>query len=503
MDSLLQATLKGVLNRQLWETNRAAMGEDVLTNSQVRTLTKYIGELHERHSRDLTTLDLKRTILSKYPKPGGIRDELLEVVRELDRVEDMEFEEVQPLIADYLTRELAQKAMIYIGSRDDSDTFDINTPLDLLTRASELASGLSLDVEKMSDAPPPSAEGDRERVCTAGLGPLMDAHLNGGCADGEMLIWLAPPGVGKTSLLINQGVEMAKAGSRVLHITLEINKAKCRQRVDQKLTGLTSTERLGRIKQTVAARRALTATGGEYYIKDWCSRNVTCDDIRTLVRNMRAQGEEVDTVCVDYLELMAPSQFNRNGERFNFSLVAKEMRRLANELGIKFITAWQVNRVGADKHVIGKTDVSECWDIVKHADIIMGLNQNEKELQGNVLRVNIIKQRESTARPLEYYYSDLDRMVIYEMNEGDLDEPAEEVGAGDRPRLRQYRCGPAAGLGGQDDGRSVLAKRQRRGVGRAASAVDLHPDDRADSSLGEQVPDRKPGSVYRDPVSKP
>ncbi len=446
MDQLLQATLKGVLRRDLWETNRAAMGEDVLTNSQVRTLVKYTGELHERHQRDLTTLDLKRTILAKYPKPGGIRDELLEVVGELDRVEDMPFEEVQPLIADYLTRELAQKAMVYIGSRDDSDSFNVDIPLDLLTRASELASGLPLDVEDMGCAPAPSEEGERLRVCTVGLGPSMDFHLNGGCGDGEMLIWLAPPGVGKTSLLINQGVEMAKAGSKVLHITLEINKAKCRQRVDQAVTGLSSTERLGQPKLVVNARKELEANGGKFYIKDWCSRNVTCDDIRTQVRNMRAQGMEIDTVCVDYLELMSPSQYNRNGERFNFSLVAKEMRRLANELGVKFITAWQVNRVGADKHIIGKTDVSECWDIVKHADIILGLNQNEKELERHVLRVNIIKQRESTARPLEYYYSDLDRMVIYELNEGDADEPAEEMGAGDRSGVRQYRCGPATGL---------------------------------------------------------
>jgi KaiC/GvpD/RAD55 family RecA-like ATPase len=429
MNHLLQATLKGVLRRDVWETNRAAMNEDVLTNHQVRTLATYIGELHERHSRDLTTRDLERMILARYPKPGGIKDELLDIVKEIGRADDLPFEEVQPLISDYLTRELAVKAMEYIGSRDGSDQFNVQVPLDMLTKASELASGISLDVDKMSEAPPPSAEADRLRVCTAGLGPRMDSHLGGGCADGEMMIWLAPPGVGKTSLLINQGVEMAKAGSKVLHITLEINKAKCRQRVDQKLTGLTNAERLGKPKTVVAARKALTKSGGEFYIKDWCSRNVTCDDIRTLVRNMRAQGEEVDTVCVDYLELMAPSKINRHGERFNFSLVAKEMRRLANELGIKLITAWQVNRVGADKHIIGKTDVSECWDIVKHADIIMGLNQNEKELEGHILRVNIIKQRESTARPLEYYYSDLDRMVIYELDEGDRDEPAQAVSA--------------------------------------------------------------------------
>ena len=429
MSPLLLAMLRGILRRDIWEINRAALQADVLTNADVKTLVHYIGELHDERSSDLTTHDLVLSIDSKYRRPDGRKVELLDLVKQLDNEWDPPFEELQPRIADFLGRELASQAMVYIASREESDKFDLQYPYELLERALELASGLDLGVDELSGVAPPSADLDRLGVCTVGLGPIMDVYLGGGVGNGEMLIWLAPPGVGKTSLLISQGVEMAKEGEDVLHITLEISGAKCWQRVDQKLTGLSREERLGRPKAVITARREVKGT---FSVKDWCAKNVTVDDIRSLVKNMRAQGKSVTAICIDYLELMSPVKNNRHGERFNFSQVAKDLRRLGNELGVKMCTAWQVNRIGSEKHVIGKTDVSECWDIVKHADIIMGLNQSDSELVNHVLRINIIKQRESTARPLEYYYSNLDRMTIREMGDGDHDETPETIGSGVR-----------------------------------------------------------------------
>lgn len=419
INDLMKAMLRACLRKDVWETNRAAMQEDVFTNADVKSLVKYIGELHDERRGNLTPTDLRLAVEAKYRKPDGRREELLALVDQLDDAPDYEFEEIQPIIADYLGRELANQAAIHIGSRLETDRFDLEIPFRLLERGMEIASGMNLDVVDLAESDP-TDEHEREGVATVGLGPTMDAHLGGGVANGEMLIWLAPPGVGKTSYLKNQGMAMAMAGEHVLDITLEINGRKVRKRCDQWLTKLESEELLGRPKLVVSRRRELA---GKYYVKDWCDRNVTVDDIRNLVKNMRAQGMKVTTVSVDYLELMAPTKHNRHGERFNFSAIAKDMRRLANELDVKLITAWQINRPGSVKHVIGKEDVSECWDIIKHADIILGLNQNEQELENNVLRVKIMKQRESTARPLEYYYSNLDRMDIRESGQGDDDGP--------------------------------------------------------------------------------
>jgi len=424
---LALATMRGLLMRQVWEANRAALAEDILTNADMKTLVLYIGELHEQRERDLTPSDLRLAIDAKYRRPDGRKEELLALVDQLEAIEPMTYEEIQPHISDYLGRELAAKAATYISSREESENYDLRYPLELLERANELADGMNLDVEDMDDAPPPDALLERQGIATVGLGPEMDEHLGGGVGNGEMLIWLAASGVGKTSYLINQSVCQAQQGEHVLHITLEIAGSKVRQRIDQKLTGLTRDERLASPKLVMAARKSLA---GKIYVKDWCDRDITVDDIRTLVRSMRAQGMEVTSVNVDYLELIVPVRANRHGARFDHSLVGKSIRKLANELGVKLQTAWQVNRAGSGKYVIAKEDVSECWDIVKHADIIIGLNQNEAELESKTLRAHVLKQRESTARPLEYYYSDMDRMVIRWSDGGCNDEHPREVGAG-------------------------------------------------------------------------
>ena len=222
MSSLFLVMLRGILRKDVWHTNRAALTEDVLTNTDVKTLVSYIGELHnEQPHGDVSVASLRLSIEAKYRRPDGRKAELLALVDQIEDTEDLPFEEVQPRIADFLGRELAFQASLYIASRDDTERFDLHRPYELLERALALAGGMDLGVVDVATSPPPDAAQERQGVCTVGLGGAMDAHLGGGQGNGEMLIWLAPPGVGKTSLLINQGVEAAKAGEDVLHVTLE------------------------------------------------------------------------------------------------------------------------------------------------------------------------------------------------------------------------------------------------------------------------------------------
>lgn len=428
-DELALLTLRAILSKNSWEVNRNALTMIKHSNATMNSMVQYVAELHERLSRDLTLRDLSLHVESKFRTAERL-EEMMEIVDMIGTSPELQDEEAQAFISDYLGRELASQAALYVQQNLDGDRFDMNKFIGMVQVAEELASPVSLDVEDYSAAPPPDRE-ERDGLVTVGLGDEMDAHLRGGVANGEMMFYLAPSGVGKTSYLKATNMAMAMAGEHVLDVTLEISGRKVRSRCDQYLTKLTSDERLNAPRLVAAERKKMK---GKYYIKDWCDRNVTCDDIRALVRSMRARGMEVTVISVDYLELMSPTKHNRHGERFNHSQVAREMRRLANELGVKLISAWQTNRVGSTKHVINKEDVSECWDVVKHADIILGLNQGEEELRNNIMRINIIKQRESTARPIEYFRSDLERMDIRPAGmegEDDAVPPAEyTMGAG-------------------------------------------------------------------------
>lgn len=431
MDSLHIVFLRGLMLKSMWELNKPVLSDDLFTSTDIRTLYQYIAELHEERISDLVPSDLRLKIESKYPQESTRREELLDLVALLDGHGPVLAENVQPLLADFAARELARKCATYIARAANDDSWDLEKAYAYLERALYIQTNLDLGVESQMDQPEPNFTGDRPGVVTVGLGPTMDGHLGGGVANGELLIWLGGYGQGKTSFMINQAVELALRGKHVLYVSREISKAKCYQRMDQKLTGYTRDERLANPKAVMAMRRLLA---GQFYVKDWSHAKVTVDDIKALVKRMRAKGQRVDTVFVDYMKLLDPIRNNRHGERFNYSQIAMDLRALANELSVPLITAWQVNRTGYEKQVISAVDVQECWDIVTHADIILGINQNDVERDMRMVRVNIIKQREATMRPVEYYKADLDRMVIKETRDaGDTDEEPADYGSDGQP----------------------------------------------------------------------
>jgi predicted ATP-dependent serine protease len=67
---------------------------------------------------------------------------------------------------------------------------------------------------------------------------VVDDLMDGGLANGELGVVMAPAGIGKSWLLINIGANAIKAGHTVIHYTLELNKEYVGQRYDSVLTGI-------------------------------------------------------------------------------------------------------------------------------------------------------------------------------------------------------------------------------------------------------------------------
>jgi predicted ATP-dependent serine protease len=67
---------------------------------------------------------------------------------------------------------------------------------------------------------------------------VIDDLMDGGLAEGELGVVMAPAGIGKSWLLINIGSNAIKAGHTVIHYTLELNENYVGQRYDSVLTGI-------------------------------------------------------------------------------------------------------------------------------------------------------------------------------------------------------------------------------------------------------------------------
>jgi len=419
MDRLQAAVIAALLTKDGWSSFGSALSEDVFNDADTRALYMALVRLHPQTGSDLTYELLGLDIMATYGGRGR-GPELLEKVQLLAAMPQEDADVVRQAVARFASRELSLQAARYIASRADGDSYDVNHAQALLDRAVDLSSGVDTSVIDFDGADLPGEDDYRSGLVPTGLSSELDSCLAGGYAAGELLTLLAPPARGKTSYLWAILASAVRQGRNGLGITLEISVPKCIRRVDQWLTGFTPDELIMN-RAAVAASRKLLA--GQIWVKDWAYKGITADDIKALVTRMRQKGQKVDVIMVDYLEHMAPI-VKRREERLAYGQTCKELRMLAQDLDVGIITAWQVNRAGSDSHVLTQKDVSESWEVVKHSDIILGLNQNDEELLNKVLRVNIIKQREGTVRKMFYLHSDLDRMVIHKLeNPVNEDEP--------------------------------------------------------------------------------
>ncbi|KPK44909.1 MAG: hypothetical protein AMJ65_01690 [Phycisphaerae bacterium SG8_4] len=449
MDIFQATVLRSLLHKDCWEAFGDIVTPDIFTNQNAKTLHKHIKKLHDLHVSDLTIEDLKLELHSVYQREGGRREELSDLVDGLEVTTPRTPGDLRPYVQEFAGRELALKAINYVANHLDTDDLDLEVAAEYMERARDLRHIVDADVLDLAAAGLPGEHNVRPMVTSLGLSDQLDSVLCGGVGAGELLIYLAPPSRGKTSYLWATAAAAAAQGRRVLGITLEISAHKCVRRVDQWLSGYTKEELIVNPRTVGKLRRALEESNdGKLWVKDWSYTGITVDDIKALVTRMRQRGEAVDFIIVDYLELVTPLRHNRNAERHNWSQTCKDLRALAVDLQVPIITAWQVNRAGSENHSLTERDVSECWDVVKHADIILGLNQDPAELAEKVLRIGVIKQRESTARPQVYLYSDLDRMIIRDGNEepdGTEETAALEVDMRDRSRIHGDGDGVTAG----------------------------------------------------------
>ena len=68
--------------------------------------------------------------------------------------------------------------------------------------------------------------------------PIINDVADGGFGKGELVVFVAPAGIGKSWGLINVGAHAVKSGLNVVHYTLELNEGYVGQRYDAVLTGI-------------------------------------------------------------------------------------------------------------------------------------------------------------------------------------------------------------------------------------------------------------------------
>jgi archaellum biogenesis ATPase FlaH len=257
----------------------------------------------------------------------------------------------------------------------------------------------------------------------------IDEKLYGGFNRGELNIWAAPSGGGKSLFLQNLAINWSLMGLNVVYISLELSEDLIGLRLDAMLMGV-STKQVFKDMEDVALRLGIMAKTGTYgkkpgkiQIKKMPEAGTSVNVIRAYLKEYEVQtGIRPDALLIDYLDLLYPnsnkvdinSAFNKD------KYVSEEMRALAFEWNIYISSASQLNRSAVNEQDYDMSHIAGGISKINTADNLMGIFSTTAMKERGEYQIQFLKTRSSSGVGSKVYLKyDPNSLRISDMEEGE------------------------------------------------------------------------------------
>ena len=226
----------------------------------------------------------------------------------------------------------------------------------------------------------------------------IDHKLYGGLNRGEMTIFAGGSGAGKSLFLQNFGVNWALAGLNVVYISLELSEQLISMRLDSMVSGFAVKEVMRNMDDVDLKVRMKGKGAGKFRVKQM-PNGVNCNDLRVFLREYEISiGEKVDCLLVDYLDLMMPISNKVSGSDLFIKdkYVSEELRNLAMERDLLFVTASQLNRGAVEEIEFDHHHIAGGISKIQTADNVVGIFTSNAMREKGRYQIQFMKTRSSS-----------------------------------------------------------------------------------------------------------
>ena len=229
-----------------------------------------------------------------------------------------------------------------------------------------------------------------ERVPT-GI-PDLDRELVGGLSAGELGVFLAAPGGGKSSALVQVACTVAALGGVAVYYFLEGGKVVLEDRIDACLADMPISAVVRDPEVAEGRVSAALDAGGTIILKRFAG-GATVDDMDLHLKQLRASRSlEPRVLLVDYGDLLGTrSRFESSWERVGQAYV--DMIGLSARWRAPVWTASQVRRDAVSKRRIDMDDVAESFRKAHNADAMVAITADADDVEAGNLYLTILKCR--------------------------------------------------------------------------------------------------------------
>ena len=371
---VLQAAL---IDREFFEKSFEVLKEEYFASEAHKTVWLEIRKLFNKYNAP-PTYDTLKTEISQYPD-GELKESTINVLLDIEtKVNRQEIEYAKDKSLEFCKNQSMKGAILQSVDLLKEGKFEEiqKTIEDSLKISTEQDMGHDYFDSFMS------RQQVHARACIPTGFPLLDQNnvLDGGLANGELGVVMAPTGGGKSFFLVNLGYGALAAGKNVIHYSFELSETHVGNRYDSRITGIPTKELRGRMVE--AENELARFDGGQLFIKEYPPKVATINTIKFHMGRLLSSGFSPDLIIIDYGDLMK-SRRGYDQKRFELESIFEDLRALAMEMKLPIWTATQSNRDGFNDDVITIDKVGEAINKAMVVDFFGTFSQRKFHIGKN------------------------------------------------------------------------------------------------------------------------
>lgn len=255
----------------------------------------------------------------------------------------------------------------------------------------------------------------------------------GGTTKGNVVMLMSQAKRFKTGAMINLAIGYMRLRKKVLYIDFENGEDALTTRAEQSVLEVEQDSIIDGIedKRLLKLFRKYRRVGAELVIKRFSSYRTTTTDIQVFVDEVKEKfGITFQVAFFDYGDLMgATTGQTDETNRINDAFV--DLKNFADHNNLEACyTASHVKREAAKrrKTKYEQNDVAKCIDKVRHVDCIVGLQENDEEIESGVQRWEIVDQRNGMQYGNMLFWVDIAKQKLKEFTRGEVKKYREALG---------------------------------------------------------------------------
>lgn len=323
--------------------------------------------------------------------------------------------------ADYIKEKIYQFST-YVEMKNLNDSFDLDNFEQYEEYSRKIEKILQKSKPKKEDEPAymirDMVERQFKRQSEPSVIPCPFRQMNaltnaGGYPEHSVNVILDKPKAKKTFFMVNLARGYLRMGKSVYYVDTENGKDQILDRFIQSSINKTKKELYSGEYDKLESKhlRKLARFGVELIVERVPAMITDCNYIRDKIIKFRNQGIDVKVLFVDYAGKLA--SIARDKEDFDrISNVYIDLQNLAEELNLEIVwTAHHITRDGKKHRATryDENDISGSIAIIRNAQTIFGLNSTAQEEQDDILRAELVVQRDGLPSGRALFKCDVER----------------------------------------------------------------------------------------------